>query len=180
MKPRIITARTFQEFACVLHMRQHVFLTQEGKFEHNLERLIDHYDDGPETYNLLARDINGSAVATMRLNIGPLEALPFSEHYTAPAGVLPADAVISSTSLLAITKQARGRRTLIDLILYSMHIWEMHQVTHVVSTVNASNAAMWSRIGFHRFGDDVYLPHINDHIAPLWIGLNSLKTWLYR
>lgn len=180
MKTRVLIAKTWQDFACVLHVRQQVFLNQERKYEYNLERLIDHYDDGPEAHNLLARGADGSAIATMRINIGPLCDLPFSVHYQAPADILPNNAVTSSTSLLAITKEARGRRILIDLIRFAMHIWEMHQVTHVVSTVNAAHAPMWQRIGFHRFGEDIYLPHIKDHIAPMWISLNSLKTWLYR
>lgn len=175
---KVTTVTSFNDFARVLKVRHDVFIREEDKFNNDVDRMVDEFDDFPNPEILMVCDESNYTVGTMRINTGRLDLLPFSKMCKINPKVLYNSEWVTCTSMLAIRKEARKTSALADMVKYSMTHWDNMGAEWLVSTVNRITARMWTKRGFQRAGEDVFVEQVNDWITPLYIGIPELKKWV--
>ncbi len=201
MAVRLKVARTARELDDVFQLRYDVYVRERGKFapadgNEVGERIIDQFDAIPDTVNLVAYDEdNDQAIACLRINKDSEIGLP-SEHYfdfsearerlgAARRGQTPkageeSAVVLVSGSMLAIRREWRNRRNVIYAMLKTC-FGIMHNLgaTHVIASISAETASLYSRMGFAMLSDAKWIESVGDDLTPMLAPIEKPLKWAF-
>ncbi len=189
MPIKIKIAETAKELNDVYKLRYQVYVKEEGRIENFKGGIIvDRFDTLPNTINIIAYTQN-EPIGTFRINLDseillPADELfdfgPYRQKITEQLQSNNQTAIFCCASMLAITKQWRGRRGLFRALFKlgcdACHSWG---VTHLVSNLSIDTASIYQNLNFEVLSDKVFSEEIGDHVVPMGSPVKPIYDWAF-
>lgn len=192
MSVRIKITRNATELNHVFRLRHNVYVEQEGVYDtrhDDATSLVDRFDAFPPVANIIA--YSGQVpIGTLRMNLDTGEGLPpdelydFTEYRRSVAEewmqIRITPPRFMSGGMLAISEAWRTRRDVLRaLFKVGAGVGRLWNATHIIATVSAKTASIYSRLGFSAVGEERWIEDIGDHILPMAALFDDYYAWAF-
>jgi len=189
---KLKVARTAKELDDVYKLRYEVFVLDKQKFTSDSNcgiakaRIVDQFDSIPGVFNIIVYN-DEYPIATMRVNKDSEIGLPSEMHFdftesrdqvTLEYKNQQLNLVFVSASMLAIKKQWRNRRNMIQIMFKTaINIMQSLNSTHIITTMSIESQSLCNRLGFKVVGMPQWNEAIGDHLIPMLAPFEKVFHW---
>ena len=160
----------------VFKLRHQVFVEQEGYLQATPNgRLIDRFDAYPTTSTFVVIHEN-RVVGALRLTLDSEVGVPADEYFDFRDHV-PDESYVMSAGLFCVSKEYRGIKLTIGLLLMATYFAASKEVTHVFAPINPVIERLVTNMGFKVIGEEFVEGHTSLPVLPLLLDGNELNDY---
>lgn len=160
----------------VFKLRHQVFVEQEGLLQPMADgRLIDRFDAYPTTSTFVVIH-EDKVVGALRLALDSTEGVPADEYFDFREHI-PQDSYVMHAGFFCVSKEYRGIRLTMGLMLMSTYFAASNEVTHVLAPVNPEIKRLIAGIGFKVIGEEFVESHTGATMLPMLLDGNELSDF---
>lgn len=160
----------------VFKLRHQVFVEQEGLLAPTADgRLIDRFDAYPTTSTFVVMH-EDKVVGALRLAMDSTEGTPADEYYDFREHI-PEENNVMHAGFFCVSKEYRGIRLTMGLMLMSTYFAASNEITHVFAPINPEIKRLVTNIGFKVIGEEFVELHTGATMLPLLLDANELNDF---